>query len=311
MMSRDLNGLYRALAADTDERVLPTPDRVRRRADRRARQRAAVGALTVAVLVAGTAAGTRWVLAAAPDRSPGPPAATPTAGPTATSAPSSPATASPTPSTGRTGAAPSRTPGAPTTGARPPATPTTIPDRAFFTLPAANDAGTGNEFTPGPVLPALCDATPGEAQLVTRRARSLPFRRAGAAADEVPAGSYRHSVAVYRTGFADDALRELRQAVTDCPTRPVPGAPGVTVRQRLLPDTGYGDESVLFETRTPYRDANGDPTGGDEVHLIRAIRSGDVVTVLWEQGWEGTSTDRAQFDADSRRALEAIRRWLT
>ncbi|MGY0007660.1 hypothetical protein ACW0Q9_27575, partial [Micromonospora sp. I033] len=65
-MSRDLNRLYRALAADTDERVLPAPDRIRRRADRRARHRAALGALTVAVLVAGTAAGTRLVLAAGP-----------------------------------------------------------------------------------------------------------------------------------------------------------------------------------------------------------------------------------------------------
>ncbi|MET8910753.1 hypothetical protein [Micromonospora sp. NPDC004551] len=310
-MSRELTRLYRALAEDTDERVLPAPDRVRRDADRRARQRAAVGALAVVGLVAGTAVGAQLVLAAGPDAPPRPPAGTPTTGPTATPAPSRPATASPTPSSGRTGTTPSRPPAAPTTGARPTATtPTAIPDRAFFALPAANDAGTGNQFGPGPVLPELCGAVPGEAQLVARRARTLPFRRAGAPAEEVPAGSYRHSVAVYRAGLADDALRELRQAVADCPVRSAADAQGVTWRQRLLPDTGYGDESVLFEVRTPYRDANGDPTGGDEVHLVRAIRFGDVVTVLWEQGWESTSTERAQFDADSRRAVDAIRRWL-
>ncbi|WP_432900398.1 sigma factor [Micromonospora matsumotoense] len=54
----------------------------------------------------------------------------------------------------------------------------------------------------------------------------------------------------------------------------------------------------------------GDPAGGGEVRLVRAIRLGDVVTVLWEQGWEGTSSDRPQLDADSRRAVDALREWL-
>ncbi|MCW3814888.1 hypothetical protein ONA91_10525 [Micromonospora sp. DR5-3] len=303
-MSRELTRLYRALAADTDPRALPDPDQVRRRADRRARNRATLGALTAAVLVAGTAVGARLVLAAGPDVPPGPPAATPTAG-----ASTPPASGTPSPS--RSAATPSRTPAAPRTSARPPATtPTSIPDRAFFALPAANDAGTGSQFVPGPVLPALCGATPGEAQVVTRRARTLAVKLAGAAADAVPDGSYRQSVTVYRAGRADDALRELSQAVRGCPEQPLADAPGVTVTQRLLDGARYGDESVLFETRTPYRDVNGAPTGGDEVHLIRAVRIGDVVTVLWEQGWEGTSTDRSQFEADSRRATEAVRRWL-
>ncbi|MGC4852424.1 hypothetical protein ACLQ24_03280 [Micromonospora sp. DT4] len=53
----------------------------------------------------------------------------------------------------------------------------------------------------------------------------------------------------------------------------------------------------------------GDP-GADEVRLVRAIRVDDVVTVLWEQGWEYTAADRAQVDADSRRAVAAIEDWL-
>ncbi|OKI68873.1 hypothetical protein [Micromonospora sp. CB01531] len=303
-MSRELTRLYRALAADSDPRALPDPDQVRRRADRRARYRATLGALAVAVLVAGTAVGAQFVLAAGPGTPPGPPAATPTPGLSTppSSGPPSPSRSTPTPS---------GTPAAPTTSARPPATtPTSIPDRAFVTLPAANDAGTGSQFVPGPVLPDLCGATPGEAQIATRRARTVAFKLAGAPAESVPDGSYRQSVTVYRAGRADDALRELRQAVRDCPEQPLPDAQGGTVAQRLLAGTGYGDESVLFETRTPYRDVNGDPTGGDEVHLVRAVRIGDVVTVLWEQGWEGTSTDRPQFEADSRRATEAVRRWL-
>ncbi|MDX5460848.1 hypothetical protein [Micromonospora tulbaghiae] len=307
-MSPELHRYYRSLAADTDERVLPAPDRLRRSADRRARRRAALTVLAAAGLVAGTVAGSQLVLAAGPGPDPVPPPAgtpTPRRSSAAPSVAPSPTTGSPT--LGRTPG--SRSPVVTTT---PPAAaaPTTVPDRAFFVLPAANDAGTGNYFGPGPVLPALCGATPGDERVVARRARSLPYRRAGAPADEVPSGNYRHSITIYRSGGAGAALAELRAAVRACPEQPARGAPSVTVRQRLLPDTGYGDESVLFETRTPYRDANGDPSGGDEVHLVRAVRSGDVVTVLWEQGWESTSTQRPQFDADSRRAVEAIRRWL-
>ncbi|MFF0658829.1 hypothetical protein [Micromonospora tulbaghiae] len=307
-MSRELHRYYRSLAADTDERVLPAPDRLRRSADRWARRRAAITVLAAAGLVAGTVAGSRLVLAAGPGPGPvPPPAGTPTPRPSAATPSVAPSPTTPSPTIGRTPG--SRSPVVTTT---PPAaaTPTTIPDRAFFVLPAANDAGTGNYFGPGPVLPALCGATPGDERVVAQRARSLPYRRAGAPADEVPSGTYRHSITIYRSGGAGETLAELRAAVRACPEQPARGAPPVTVRQRLLPDTGYGDESVLFETRTPYRDANGDPSGGDEVHLVRAVRSGDVVTVLWEQGWESTSTQRAQFDADSRRAVEAIRRWL-
>ncbi|WP_439427205.1 hypothetical protein [Micromonospora sp. LA-10] len=308
-MSPELHRYYRSLAADTDERVLPAPDRLRRSADRWTRRRAALTVLAVAGLVGGTVAGSQLVLAAGPAPNPAPPpAGTPSPQPSTVApsvAPSSPAP--PSPSVGRTPG--SRSPAVTTT---PPAavTPTTIPDRAFFVLPAANDAGTGNYFGEGPVLPALCGASPGDERVVAQRARSVPYRRAGAPADEVPSGNYRQTITIYRAGGAGAALAELRAAVRACPEQPARGRPAVTVRQRLLPDTGYGDESVLFETRTPYRDANGDPSGGDEVHLIRAIRSGDVVTVLWEQGWESTSTERAQFDADSRRAVEAIRRWL-
>ncbi|MEU2610420.1 hypothetical protein ABZ570_02340 [Micromonospora sp. NPDC007271] len=307
-MSRELSRLYRALAADTDARALPAPGLLRQRADRRVRNRVTLGALATAALVAGTAVGAQVLLGGA-ETPPGPPAGTATAAP---SAPPTSGPPAPSPSSSPSTTAPSRTAGGPTASARPTAaTPTSIPDRAFFALPAANDTGTGNEFVPGPVLPELCGARPGEARVAVRRARTLPFKLAGAAADAVPDGSYRQSVTVYRPGRAGDVLRELRQAVRNCPRQAVPDAPGVTATQRLLDGARYGEESVLFEIRTPYRDVNGEPVGGEEVHLVRAVRVGDVVTVLWEQGWEGSSTDRAQFEADSRRAAEAIERWLS
>ncbi|MEU1684278.1 hypothetical protein [Micromonospora sp. NPDC005707] len=304
-MSRELTRLYRALAADTDERALPAPDRVRRGADRRARQRAAVGALAVAALVAGTAAGAQLVLAAGPDVDPAPATTTGSPSPSPTAVPPSPGRTTPPPS--------ARTPHAPpSTSARPPAAgPTRIPDRAFFTLAAANDAGTGSTFGSGRVLPALCGATPGESGIVTRRARSLAFKLAGTPEGYLPDGSYRHTITVYRPGRADDALAELRRAVRDCPTRTGSDrGEGLTSTQRLLPDAGYGDESVLFEVRRPATDYEGAPTVKEVVRLVRAVRIGNVVTVLWELGWEGTSTPRSQLDSDSRRAVLAIRDWL-
>ncbi|SCG34010.1 hypothetical protein [Micromonospora halophytica] len=306
-MSRELTGLYRSLAEDTDPRGLASPDVVRRHADRRARARAAVGVLALAALVGGTAVGTQFVLTAGPDTPVGPPAGTPA--PPSVSPP--PADPTPAPSVSSTPSAlPSRTtPSAPpSAGGGPPVrTPTSIPDSAFFALAAANDTGAGAAFSDGPVLPRLCGAEPGGSGVVRQRVRAVPFKLATTPEGYVPDGLYRHSITSYRSGRADDALRELRAAVQGCPEQQIGS---VTSRQKLLPDGGYGDESVLFEMRKPFLDANDEPTGDEEVRLIRAIRVGNVVTVLWEQGWEGSSSPKSQVDADSRRAVQAIRDWL-
>ena len=308
-MSRELTGFYRSLAEDTDPRGLAAPDLVRRYADRRARTRAALGVLTAAALVGVTAVGTQFVLAAAPDTRVGPPADTP--------APPSPVPSDPTPtpsatSPGPSGSASRQPPStSPTHGGTSPAarTPTSIPDSAFFALAAANDTGAGSQFGEGQVLPALCGAEPGVSGTVRQRVRSVPFKLAGTPEGNIPDGLYRHSITIYRDGKAAAALDELRDAVGDCPEQPVGK---VTSRQKLLPSSGYGDESVLFEMRSASVDLNGDPSGGggEDVRLIRAIRVGNVVTVLWEQGWEGGSSPKPQVDADSRRAVLAIRNWL-
>ncbi|MER6595803.1 hypothetical protein ABT214_28905 [Micromonospora purpureochromogenes] len=157
------------------------------------------------------------------------------------------------------------------------------------------------------MLPALCGAEPGASGTVRQRVRSVPFKLAGTPEGNIPDGLYRHSITIYRDGRAAAALDELRDAVRDCAEQPVGK---VKSRQKLLPSSGYGDESVLFEMRKPFLDVNDQPTGDEEVRLIRAIRIGNVVTVLWEQGWEGSSSPKSQVDADSRRAVLAIRNWL-
>ncbi|SCL65926.1 hypothetical protein GA0070606_4221 [Micromonospora citrea] len=315
-MSRELSDLYRSLAEDADGHSLAAPEQVRRRADRRARVRVAGAALATALLVGGLATGTRLVLAGeetalpSPAGTPAPTASAPAPGPS----PSPGGTASPTGSPSPTGAPPSTgTPAAPTTGTgAPPRTPASIPDRAFFVQAPANRTGIEPVFRDTVALPRLCDARyRSDAGIVQRRTRNLAYKLPRTPQGYVPDGSYTHSITVYRPGRAGDFLRELRAAVRGCPEQPgVSGGNPSTSRVRLLADGRFGDDSVLFEIRTPARDVEGDPTGGEEVRLIRAVRLGDVVTVLWEQGWEGTSAERSQVDADSRRAVDAIERWL-
>ncbi|WP_228543899.1 hypothetical protein [Micromonospora sp. S-DT3-3-22] len=262
----------------------------------------------------GTAAGTRFVFTAAPGTPAGPPSSPPGTGvsvPAPAVSPAEPVTSVPAASalTGSAGRSPAGTvgPTATSPSGRPP---TAIPDAAFFTLAAANETGMRATFDAGPTLPQLCGAHPGDSGVVQRRGRALAFRYADTPKGYVPDGSYRHTVTLYRAGRAEEALGELRAAVRDCPVQQSSDTPGVTSRYRLLGGGGYGDESVLFELRRSYSEGAGDPAGADEIRLVRAIRLGDVVTVLWEQGWEGTSSDRSQVDADSRRAVDALRDWL-
>lgn len=312
-MSRELFEMYRSLAADADARDLGTPDVLRHRADRRARLHVAGGALAVALVVGGAVIGAQVVAMPPPTTTVPSPAGTPTLpsppDPSATGGSPSPSVPPTTP-----GRPPGTTPASPRgTSVSPPQAPVSIPDRAFFTLAPANQTGITPKFRDLDVLPGLCGAGyPSEAAVVQRRTRLLVYnlpRNAGKG--YVPDGSYTHAITIYRAGRADDVLEELRRAVRGCPEQELPG--GVTrvlSRQRLLTDGGYGDESVLFEMRSPGHDINGDPTGVEDFRLIRAIRVGDVVTVLWETGWENTSSERTQVDADSRRAVAAIKAWL-
>ncbi|RAO41114.1 hypothetical protein GAR06_06064 [Micromonospora saelicesensis] len=306
-MSRELSELYGSLAADADARDLGLPDVLRHQADRRARFRAAGSTLAVGLVVVGVVIGAQVVTT--------PPASVPApAGmPTPSTSPSPSATGgSPSPSVPPT--TPGRSPGTTSpgaTGTQPSRTPTSIPDRAFFALAPTNQVGIAPEFRDEAVLPNLCGADIGGEAIVQRRTRLLIYKLPQTPKGYVPDGSYAHSITIYRAGRADDVLKELRQAVRDCPEQNgSSGGSSVRSRQRLLSDSGFGDESVLFEMRNAGQDVNGTPTGADEVRLIRAIRVGDVVTILWEQGWEGTSSQRAQVDADGRRAVAAIRRWL-
>ncbi|MGC4852423.1 hypothetical protein ACLQ24_03275 [Micromonospora sp. DT4] len=240
-MSAELSNLYRSLTVAADDVTVTDPEVVRRHADRRAHVRAAGSALAVAVLLGGVAVGGRLAFPVDGSAPLPPPAGTPAPIPSGVT--SAPAPAPPTSSAaGSSAPTPSRTtPGgtrpATPTGAATAHPPTSIPDRAFFVLAAANRTGLESS-TPGPVLPTLCGARyASESAVVQRRARSIAYKRPETRAGNVPDGSYRHSITIYRPGRADDALRELRQAVRACPEQKMPDD-SRTWRQRLLDPGG-------------------------------------------------------------------------
>jgi hypothetical protein len=318
-MSSELSRLYRALAAEVTDTALAAPDAVRRRADRNARMQMAVTTAAAAVLVAGTAVGVPAVLTG--DGSPPPPEVgttttpatgrpSPTGSPSPTGGATSPPTATGTPST--TTPRPGRSSSAPTAPAvpAPPPAPTSIPDRAFFEQPANTKKDEPRFLGSENMLPELCAATyPADRSLLTRRTRHLIYKLPSSPADPsyVPDGSFDHTITSYPNGVAATWMAELRTAVENCRTQTISG---FTYRQRLVAGTRYGDESMLIEVSTPNRDVNGNPTGGDEIRLVSVVRVGNVVTVLYEQGWEGTSSDRALVDDFTRRAVSAVRAWL-
>ncbi|MFE9189505.1 hypothetical protein ACFYL6_07855 [Micromonospora sp. NPDC007208] len=308
-MSVELSDLYRSLSTVADGHELTHPESLRRFADRRARARIAGSTLAVALLVGGVAVGGRLAYPADGSAPLPPPADTPGPVPTGATATSPPSpTPPPAPSSSPSRTTPSGTPSQPATGPAAPRPPTSIPDRAFFVLATPNRTGLESSGE-GPALPTLCGTRlSSDSAMVQRRGRYLAYKLAETPAGHVPDGSYRHTITIYRAGRADDALRELRQAVRGCPDQRLPDD-SRTWRQRLLTPGAYGDESVLFEMRAPMPDGMGEP-GTDEVRLVRVVRIGDVVTVLWEQGWEHTAAVRSQVDADSRRAVAAIENWL-
>ncbi|MGC5021524.1 hypothetical protein [Micromonospora sp. DT47] len=63
------------------------------------------------------------------------------------------------------------------------------------------------------------------------------------------------------------------------------------------------------QVRQQHHHLPGGPNGRRAGRAAAGGGVGDVVTVLWERGWESGSSPRAQVDADSRAAAEAVRDW--
>lgn len=287
----ELNQVYRALAHEADTVPLAAPGALRARADRRTRLRVTAVAVAAAVAVGSAILGTQWIVRAdgtAPP--PLPPGTTQSATPPPpTSAPPStpPATARPT------------TP--------PPArnAPKSIPNSAFLQVADLSRGYSDGDAPSENIMPTLCDATfASDRDIDLRRSRRLAYYNAGTPEGSTPDGTIMQTITVYDAGRASRFMDEVRDAVADCPSEG-------DDRYRMVSAPKRGDESLMFEKRYPTLDVEGNKTGGDDVRLISVVRVGDVVTILYETGWEdGWSAEQSVMNTFTTKATNRIRSWL-
>jgi hypothetical protein len=303
----DLERMYASLSREADTVTLDTPNTVRHRADRRTRIGVAAATVAVAALVGGVAVGRQWMLAAGGQpvhpgtaTSSSPSASSPASGPsTTTSSPAAKPSSSATPAT--------------TAGSSAPPTvanvPKVIPASAFLQVADTNGEEPLVERPSDNMLPPLCGVKYASDSLIqARKTMHITYWASPSPPGTVPDGTFDETITTYKRDGAERFMRQLRDAVTACPTQQ---RDGITYRNRILSVTARGDESVLIERRYPARDVEGNPTGREEVRLVSVVRIGAVVMVLYEQGWEaGWSAEQPVVDAFTGKAFSRLRAWL-
>ena len=289
----DLERMYASLSLEADRAELEAPNTLRRRADRRSRYAMAAVVAAVAAIVGGVAVGGHWMLTAGGNSvQPG------TGTGTASSRPPSPTSSAPAAPTAGTSASPNVAD-----------IPKVIPASAFLQVADTNGNEPVVERPSEHMLPGLCGATYASDSLSqARKTMHITYWASTSQPGTVPDGTFDETITTYKQHGADMFMRQLRDAVTACPTEQ---RDGVTHRNRILSGTTRGDESILVEQQYPTRDVNGDPTGGNDVRLISAVRTGAVVMVLYEQGWEsGWSAEQPVVEAFTTKAFSRLRAWL-
>ncbi|WP_326561927.1 hypothetical protein [Micromonospora sp. NBC_01796] len=302
----DLTDRFADLAAEVDGMLLANPQHLRQRADRRSRTRVALVGAAATVAVAGVAV-TPAILFDPPPPTPqvGIPVPTPTPTPTPSAAP--------TPDGGTPTALPPTTPPQGTSG--PPRSPgraasISIPLAAFFTPPPnTRKSETRVATANGEALPELCRDdmfTALDDEMIGRKAVRSLYKRPEDPADNVPHGTLYQTITAYTTGAAEQFMDEFATAAASCKSFQ---AGDIPTTMRTLPPPSYGDQAILLETDRPSLDIDGKPTDHRVTQRIVVVRVGDVVTVLNDSGWEGTSSIPALIDNFTHLAVTAINQW--
>ncbi|GFJ93661.1 hypothetical protein [Phytohabitans rumicis] len=217
--------------------------------------------------------------------------------------PRSPATSPPPPTPSAT--APTAAPSTTTTTPPRRTPPKSVPNSAFLQITDTNGDVPVENLDGEPVLPKLCDATfDSDDAIAVRRTRLITYWAEQRQDGQVPDGTFRQSITVYEPDQAARFLDELRAAVAGCPTQ-------AERRYRLLSAPRHGDDSLVVEETYPTVDPDGKPTGGRDVRLVSVVRIGDVVTMLYEKGWEaGWSAEPDVVNAFTTKAVTRVESWL-
>ncbi|MFY1615667.1 hypothetical protein [Micromonospora sp. WMMD736] len=186
--------------------------------------------------------------------------------------------------------------------------PTTIPTSAFVELPSELRKSPRRPTRVAEALPTLCgnEFGTGGRQVTASAAMTLTYKEADDADSNTPQGMIHQTIFTFEGDGASDYLRRLRAAVQACPSYDQGGSK-VTVESKAVP--GVGDEALLVTRTWAATNLNGERTGGAGSAQIAVARVDGVVTVLDDQGWEGSSGNPATLDRTMRDGVRAIDAW--
>ncbi|MGS2617785.1 hypothetical protein ACVCAH_25165 [Micromonospora sp. LZ34] len=207
----------------------------------------------------------------------------------------------------------------PTTASAPPPSPVdqptpsaggsvTIPKSAFVELPSELRKVPRRATPVGDALPKLCGGAFGTdgRQVTASAAMTVTYKKAGEPASNVPQGMIHQTIFTFGGDGASDYMGRLRDAVEACPSDDQSGS-RVDVQGRPLP--GVGDEALLLTRTWAETSLDGERTGGSVSSQIAVARVHEAVTILDDQGWEGSSGNPAIMDRVVRDAVRSIDAW--
>jgi hypothetical protein len=200
------------------------------------------------------------------------------------------------------------TPTAATPRATPAATTTENPDgvipvEAFADPAIAMRAGPVRErVSDRDALPALCGGgafSAGDDATARASVRSF-YKRPEDPTGSVPHGVLYQTITSYRADGARRFMTRVRGGLRACPSYRAGGLP---VRVRVF---DFGDRLADDSIRVDVVVERGKR---QQTNVVVVLRHGDVVTVLRDQGWEGTSSVPGIVDSFLRDALIKLDAW--
>ncbi|NUT34863.1 MAG: hypothetical protein HOV79_17540 [Hamadaea sp.] len=185
--------------------------------------------------------------------------------------------------------------------------PATIPLSAYLQKADTKSPDDPNVVTEA-ALPPFCGASyPSSSQRRVAETRYMRYYTKPPTG-QTPDGTIRQTIATFTGDGGTRFVAEIKAAAKGCPEEKISRT---VYKNKLLTPQPHGDETLLIERTYPVLDVDDKPTGGTEVRLIAVVRIGNVVTVLYETGWErGWSAEPATMQALTIAAEQRLRAWL-
>jgi hypothetical protein len=182
----------------------------------------------------------------------------------------------------------------------------TIPASAFYAMPA--DMRHERQKADGSAaVPRLCDGelAAGDGVVASAAVMSL-YQQPDDPPGSVPQGTLYQTIRSYRGDSAAAFMDRARDGLAGCESF---RSGGNTVSVRTEPLSGVADEGLTIDLVQPQQDLPGDPTGGEQTNRVVVLRSGPVVTVLYDAEYERSSSRPELVDRFADGAAKAIRAW--